>query len=98
MNIDAPMIDGWTPLFYAAINGYPTIVQLLAAPYKNEHTRVIEKSLCNINAVDKFHRNALHWVVRQFSMGNGALNSERTQIKYSVDEILNLTEDKSHSS
>ena len=47
------MMDGWTPFIYSAVNGYLLTVELLAT-----------EGDCNINAVDKFNRTALHWVAR----------------------------------
>ncbi len=53
VEVDSKMMDGWTPFFYAAVNGYLISVELL---YKEGH--------CNINLTDKFNRNALHWAAR----------------------------------
>ena len=33
IEMDLPMIDGWTPFLYAAVNGYPSLVDLLGNPY-----------------------------------------------------------------
>ena len=43
------MIDGWTGLHYAALNGYTWTLEFL-----------LERG-ANIDAIDKFKRNALHW-------------------------------------
>jgi ankyrin repeat protein len=53
VSVDCKMIDGWTPFFYAAVNGYLVSVDTLA-----------NQGHCNINSMDKFHRTALHWVAR----------------------------------
>jgi len=53
VNIDTAMADGWTPLIYAAVNGYTLTVQMLVLEGK-----------ANLNAVDRFSRSALHWVAR----------------------------------
>lgn len=50
--IDQTMIDGWTALHYAALNGYTRSVEFL-----------VEWG-ANIDALDKFKRTALHWATR----------------------------------
>ena len=52
-NIDHKMVDGWTALMYAAMNGYMHIVMLL-----------VKDGGADINCTDKFHRSALHWACR----------------------------------
>ena len=52
INLDGTMIDGWTGFHYAALNGYTRILDFL-----QEHG-------ANINTIDKFGRNALHWASR----------------------------------
>ena len=61
INLDAKMYDGWTPFLYAAVNGYPSIVELLATPQTYSH--MTEAALCDVNVSDKYNRNALHWIV-----------------------------------
>lgn len=39
VNFDVPMADGWTPFLYAAVNGFPSIVELLASPLKSDNIR-----------------------------------------------------------
>lgn len=51
--IDCRMMDQWTPFFYAAVNGYLITVEVLARHGK-----------CNVNALDKLNRTALHWAAR----------------------------------
>ena len=51
-NIEETNSDGWTPLLYACINGYKSIVDFLI------------KNKANINATDKMNRSALHWACR----------------------------------
>ena len=53
VDIDCKMMDGWTPFFYAAVNGYLISVEILA---KEGH--------CNVNALDRFNRTSLHWAAR----------------------------------
>ena len=53
LDVNARMMDGWTPFFYAAINGYLISVEVL---YKDGHVP--------INDVDRFNRTVLHWVAR----------------------------------
>lgn len=56
---------------YAAVNGYSSIVDLLSTPLKIENTRYQENSpLSNVHVTDRFGRNALHWLVRQFGIGS----------------------------
>ena len=71
--IDVPMADGWTPFLYAAVNGYPSIVDLLGAPLLLDSSRRKQDSviLSNVNATDRFKRNALHWLIRQICMSSG---------------------------
>jgi ankyrin repeat protein len=47
------MLDGWTPLMYAATNGYLLTTEMM-----------VNEGCCDINAQDKFKRTALHWVAR----------------------------------
>ena len=51
--VDHKMIDGWTALLYSAMNGFAHIVELL-----------VNLGGADINMIDKFHRNALHWACR----------------------------------
>lgn len=69
--IDMPMVDGWTPFLYAAVNGYPSIVDLLGAPLvlDNSRRKTDQVILSNVNVTDRFKRNALHWLIRQMYMG-----------------------------
>lgn len=53
VDIDTPMCDGWTAFFFAAVNGYVLTVEALKI-----------QGHCNVNALDKFKRTALHWVAR----------------------------------
>lgn len=46
-------MDGWSALFYAAINGYLISVEIL-----------VKEGHCDINHRDNYKRTALHWVVR----------------------------------
>mgnify|MGYP002371326342 CR=1 FL=1 len=49
--IDLTMIDGWTALHYAALNGYTRTIEFL-----------VERG-ANIDSLDKFKRTPLHWAV-----------------------------------
>ncbi len=53
IDIEAKMMDGWTPVFYAAVNGYLITVELL-----------VKEGRCELNAVDRFERTVLHWAAR----------------------------------
>ena len=52
-NVDHRMIDGWTALHYASMNGFANIVELL-----------VKEGDANVNEMDRFQRNALHWACR----------------------------------
>lgn len=47
------MVDGWSALMYASMNGYMHIVMLL-----------VKDGGADINQTDKFHRSSLHWACR----------------------------------
>ena len=51
--VDHKMLDGWTAVQYASMNGFANIVELLAV-----------SGNADINIADRFHRNALHWACR----------------------------------
>jgi ankyrin repeat protein len=72
IDINIKMLDGWTPFFYAAVNGYLISVDVF---YKHPY--------CNVNAVDKFNRNALHWVARY---------NNKTMVKKLLDIGVNYEE------
>jgi ankyrin repeat protein len=51
-NIDHKMLDGWSAMLYAAMNGFCSIVEYLI------------KHGANIDNSDRLHRSALHWACR----------------------------------
>ena len=53
IDIECKMMDGWTPVFYAAVNGYLITVETL-----------VKDGWCELNAVDRFERTVLHWAAR----------------------------------
>ena len=52
-DINHKMIDGWTALHYASMNGFANIVELL-----------VKEGDAEVNLLDRFQRNALHWACR----------------------------------
>ena len=52
MDLEVEMADGWTPLFYAAVNGYVHTVEYLYSKG------------ARLGVVDRFGRTPLHWVAR----------------------------------
>jgi ankyrin repeat protein len=69
VDIDTPMADGWTAFFYASVNGYLLSVDTL-----------VKDGKCNINAIDKFDRTALHWVARY---------NNKQMVKKLLDLVIN---------
>jgi ankyrin repeat protein len=53
LNMEAKTKDEWTAFFYAAFNGYVSIVRFLA--------NVVG---CKVDGIDKFRRTPLHWAAR----------------------------------
>lgn len=65
-DINHKMVDGWCALHYATMNGFANIVELL-----------VKEGEAEINILDRFQRNALHWACR--------FNSQRL-----IDKLLQL--------
>ena len=51
-NLDQKMLDGWTAMSYAAMNGFCSVVEYLI------------KQGANVDSSDRLHRSALHWACR----------------------------------
>ena len=53
IEINRKMLDGWSAIHYAAMNGFANVVEILVSEGK-----------ADLNAIDRFLRTALHWACR----------------------------------
>mmetsp|Transcript_10960 Transcript_10960/g.18329 ORF Transcript_10960/g.18329 Transcript_10960/m.18329 type:complete len:410 (-) Transcript_10960:37-1266(-) len=73
--VDHKMLDGWTALMYAAMNGFASIVDYL-----------VNQGHADVNAVDRLYRNSLHWACR-FNNIKVAQKLMSLGIKYDAKDI-----------